>query len=168
MLIGFAGKKGSGKTLAAGIAIFKTGGMKESFAEPLKNLLEEVYSFTYEQLYGDAREVVDPRYGKSPRQLLQEIGTDVLRRYDSDIWVYRVASLWEGCTHVFDDVRFPNEAKAIQDAGGKVIYLDRQQVGEGDSHLSENAIGPGDCDLTIINTKTIEALEEKVLEVLNA
>jgi hypothetical protein len=74
------------------------------------------------------------------REFLQFFGSEVSRRIYEEIWVSRlmkdVAS--EGSLlAVIDDCRYPNEAEAIQNAGGKVIKLTRSA--HKDSHKSENA-----------------------------
>lgn len=58
------------------------------------------------------------------RELLQYIGTEVGRRHDPDIWVkylLRRAEKWN--KFVIDDVRFPNELKALNKAGFITIRL---------------------------------------------
>lgn len=78
--------------------------------------------------------------GKTVREVLQLIGTDWFRTLWPDVWV----NAWKqrcdriGITLV-TDIRFPNEVKAVQDAGGKVIRLLRNPYPE-DTHESECAL----------------------------
>jgi hypothetical protein len=68
---------------------------------------------------------------------------------------------------VIDDCRFPDEIEAIQDAGGKVIYLTRSNFTDG--HASESALDNfsgfdaliDNADLSIheTNIKIIECLD---------
>jgi hypothetical protein len=94
-----------------------------------------------EQLYGDKKEIADDRwFGVSPRQLMQFVGTDLLRQrmnklipeIGSDIFVYRFG-LWyyefrkndtDTCV-IIPDVRFKNEAYAIRQAGGILVKIIR-------------------------------------------
>ena len=60
--------------------------------------------------------------------LLQALGTNVLRRLNSDIWIeclYTRLQEEQPTTAIISDVRFPNEAQFIKDLGGIMIRVDR-------------------------------------------
>jgi len=60
------------------------------------------------------------------REVLQYLGTDLLRKFGSDCHVNATLnSIKYGERVVIPDIRFPNEVKAIQQAGGIVIRLTR-------------------------------------------
>lgn len=62
----------------------------------------------------------------TPRQILQQMGTDWGRALWPDVWVHaavRAARETPGPV-VFDDCRFANEAQAIHAAGGRVWWID--------------------------------------------
>lgn len=67
---------------------------------------------------------------------------------------------------VVTDVRFPNEAEAIHEAGGKVWKITRPEleVGEQDTHASEIPLDPEHIDTEIINDGTLEDLSDKMFE----
>lgn len=72
---------------------------------------------------------------------------------------------------VVADVRYPNEALAIQKAGGKVFKLSRRAAGLGGtagSHTSETSIGRVQEDVLICNDGTLGELRERVLVVYDA
>ena len=76
------------------------------------------------------------------REVMQYIGTDIFRKIYPNVWadstIRRITA--EGTAlAVVTDVRFPNEVKAIQDAGGKVIRLTRNSESD-DQHSSEVAL----------------------------
>jgi len=71
---------------------------------------------------------------KSNRQLMQLIGTDMLRTYQDDIHLRALDS--ETGVLIIPDVRFENEAKYIDRAGGYILYI--QNTGA-ESKLSENS-----------------------------
>ena len=75
------------------------------------------------------------------REFMQYFGTDVMRKMYEPIWVNscikKIQQEQSGLA-IIADVRFPNEAKAIEDAGGKVVRLTRE-VHE-DNHSSEVAL----------------------------
>ena len=76
------------------------------------------------------------------RGFLQFLGTDVMRKMYEPIWVkYCIDNIQseESLIATIDDVRFLNELEAVQKAGGKVIYLDRNSDSK-DSHSSENEL----------------------------
>jgi hypothetical protein len=143
MIIGLLGRAGSGKTTVADYLVREHGAQKFSFAAPLKEMARRVYALSDAQLYGPqaVKETVDPRYGRSPRELLQYLGTDVCRDIlGEDVWVNAAMraitpfSLW-----VCDDVRFFNEWQAIHLRGGKVVKLTCPDatVTPGSGHASE-------------------------------
>lgn len=73
------------------------------------------------------KEVVLPLIGKTPRRLLIDIGTPVMRAYDDDVWI--------NCTLRGDfdvllltDMRFPNEFETVKKLGGHCIRVLRPSV----------------------------------------
>ena len=72
------------------------------------------------------------------REFLQFFGTDICRKIYSEIWQVKIINdiTREGSLlAIVDDCRFPNEVESIQNAGGKVIYLQRNI--HSDTHSSE-------------------------------
>lgn len=75
------------------------------------------------------------------REVLQEVGTGIFRRFSQQVWVnalLRAIRRSDAQVAVIDDVRFANEAQGVTDAGGVVVRLTRGITG--DSHLSETAL----------------------------
>lgn len=144
MLVGLCGKKESGKSAVSDYLLqFGFGFECRSLATPLKAVAEIIFGFDEAQLYGDQKETVDPRYGFSARYALQHLGTEVVRGIHPDAWVYAWArtltTVHEKSSVVVDDVRFPNEIRAIKDRGGIILKL--HKVGESvefDGHASED------------------------------
>ena len=118
MIVGLIGKKGHGKDTFADYLVEHYGFVKLSFAEPLKKVCKELFLLTDEQLYDPMeKEKVDERWGKSPRQLMQIIGTDILRKYyDEKIWVNLLLKKMEHYKKkniVICDIRHPNELDLV-------------------------------------------------------
>ena len=90
MLIGITGKRGHGKTTAANVLIRDFGFIEYSFAKPLKEICKIMFRLTDEQVYGDykIKEKIDERIGRSPREILQLIGTEFGRERLHDIFYY--------------------------------------------------------------------------------
>lgn len=97
----------------------------------------------------------DPR---SMRWHLIQYGTNYVRKYlgKENFWLdegMRKAQLTHTCDElpVITDVRFPNEAKAIKDAGGLLVYLNSPWSTNGNGGIADGLIDPKDCHL-VINT----------------
>jgi hypothetical protein len=145
MLIGIAGPKRSGKTtLAEGLCkVFSL--EHHSFAGPIRAFVANILGYTLEGLELRKEEPVVWLDGKTPRQLMQTVGTEWGRvTVHDDLWVRSLLARVPAEGAVISDVRFPNEAEAILAAGGIVIQLSRPGTGEGDGHASEVPL-PASC-----------------------
>lgn len=145
MIIGLCGRAGSGKSSVANHLVEKFGATKIAFADPLKRMAMQIWKFTEEQVFGPAevKEQVDPRWGFSPRQALQFLGTEVCRtQLGKDVWVdalLRRAQQSHRTLWVVEDVRFVNEVYRLTEEGSLVIRLsctDSMSVAD-QSHASE-------------------------------
>ncbi len=171
MLIGLVAKKGSGKDCMGDYLIENFNFNKTHFADPLKEGLRHIFDLNDEQLYGKDKETIDPRWKKTPRQLFQIFGTDIMRNImspllglEDTLWVYRFEVWYErnkekniACC----DVRFINEANAIKDLGGILIRIDRNTQ-DNDYHISEQLIKDIPVDYVLENNGTKEEFYEKI------
>ena len=139
-IIGIVGLIGAGKDTVADYLVNFHGYKRESFANSLKDAVAQVFGWPRELLEGrtkesrDWRETRDEWWSKrlkrdiTPRWVLQYWGTEVVRKgFHDDMWV---ASLEHRLLNrqndiVITDCRFPNEIKAIRNAGGRVIRIKR-------------------------------------------
>ena len=81
------------------------------------------------------------------REFMQYFGTDVMRKIWEPVWInscIKKIKREQSELAIIADVRFPNEVKAINEAGGKVLRLKRDPYG--DSHDSETALDPENFD----------------------
>lgn len=162
MIIGVAGYKGHGKDSVGGI-LSQKGFIMMSFAIPLKKMLMEGLRLSSEQVHGKLKEAVDPRYGVTPRYMMQTLGTQWGRDLiHPELWI--LASMEsardygaEGRSVVFTDVRFPNEAAAIRAAGGQVWAVLRPSHPIDTSHESEQHVERliQEADQLIFNTGSL-------------
>jgi predicted kinase len=111
LLIGLTGKAGAGKDTFAN---FFPDCERLAFAKPLKDAAHHLFNFTEKQLYDpDEKEKVDPMWGKSPRQLLQILETELLReQLDKDIFIKNMEQRIQSSTAdilFITDARFDNE-----------------------------------------------------------
>lgn len=126
------------------------------------------------------------------RQLLQQIGTEVMRdAIHPNIWInalfndyyksIKELNPFEDPIPYFEknakypnwiitDLRFPNELKAVKEKKGITIRVNRDLQKESDdySHISETALDDAEFDYVINNNGTIDDLIESVREILKA
>ncbi len=155
LIIGLAGKIGSGKSTVASHLISQ-GFTLHKMAAPLKNMMR-CLGLDDRHLEGDLKEVpTDLLCGRSPRYAMQTIGTGWGRdTMAPDFWVNAWKNTLPVGHVVCDDVRFPNEVEMIHSMGGKVIRIIRDN-GQAFSHVSEAQ--DFDVDITIYNTETVADL----------
>lgn len=156
-----------------------------SFAKPLKDISIGLFDLTHQQCYGSDKDKNTPvsiRWESLPgykgkkkgfmtaREFMQYLGTDIFRSIKNDIWSEKCITqiLDEGSDFaIISDCRFPNETKAIKDAGGKIIKLTRNST-EKDTHSSENALKEFDDYDAIIDNQDLEMIDthKKLIELL--
>ena len=142
MIIGLTGKKGCGKSSVARIIAEEWDYGIKSFATPIKLMLSAM-GLTDDELYNpEKKEEIIPKFGKSPRELMQLLGTEFGRTLVSqNIWVSSLEThLDTQRNYVIDDVRFPNEAAMIRAHGGVIVRVVRGLDDTPDDHVSEAGI----------------------------
>lgn len=156
VLIGLIGYKQSGKDTFADYLVSNHGFVKHAFAEPVKKICRVMFNLKDQQLNDPVlKETMDGRWGLSPRQMMQRVGTDMIRRlWDDDFWVKHMdMRLDKECDVVISDVRFSNEAQWIKDNGGILIRVDDGRWRSTDTHSSEILQSYIKEDLCVFNKK---------------
>jgi len=74
--VGLLGNKGCGKDTLADYLVKENQFIKYSFADPVKEIAKIMFNLNEEQLNGNLKEVIDDRWGVSPRVMFQRIGTE--------------------------------------------------------------------------------------------
>lgn len=175
MIIAFTGKKGSGKDLCANYLVNKYNFVKKTFAEPLKKAGQVLFLLNDEQLNGtqEVKELPDPKwYNASSRQILQFLGTDLLRNQLNNImpginedYFVKYFEIWHKNNNkiniVISDLRFLNESNYIKNNNGYIIKINRSSMYD-DYHISENEFKDIKEDFIIDNNDTIEKLYQDV------
>lgn len=169
-LIGLHGPARSGKDTVGQMLKDSFGVSTVFFAEPLKESARVMLGLSDEELYGDLKETVLPWLGKSPRQILQTLGTDWGRTMvNPDIWLIlarrKIEALFEqGKSVAITDVRFENEADLVREMGGTMWHIYRKDRRSVERHASEAGIEF--CwdmgDIRIDNNGTLEELSDIV------
>lgn len=175
-IIGIAGKARSGKDTVAERLVQGHGFVRMAFADPLKEAARCIFGLSDAQLYGDLKETNDAFWGKTPRRIMQLLGTDAVRKnIDDDVWIKATqrrieTEMAERDTIgiVIPDVRFPNEADAIRAWGGDVWHVSRPGIAAVEEHVSETALkNYGWFSQWITNDETVLDLHSKVDVIIN-
>ena len=173
-IIAFAGRKRSGKgMLAKGMREYSPNVVIVVVADSLKFLCCKLLNRTYDELNqmkddGTTFEVqvddywvstikhetkisddiirkeIGGRIFTNVREILQVIGTDLIRKYSPD-WhidktIERIKSYGDDKIVVIDDVRFPDEKRRIEEIGGDVYFMIRPNYWDVSNHPSETAL----------------------------
>ena len=150
-IIGLAGRKSAGKDMAATYLELR-GFTRIALASPIKAAVAENDSDIL-------------KCGKAPRQIWLQFGTEITRTINPDIWIellltrmvtsyqFRGIARW-----AVSDVRFPNEAEAIREWGGKVIEVRRTAAASDDTYASETSVAQITADYVVPNEGTIPEL----------
>jgi len=101
--------------------------------------------------------------------LLQVLGTDVGRKLiHQDIWVWHLFNQMNmGERIVIPDVRFPNEAKMIEEQGGEVWRINRANHHAVNDHVSEHAMDNHMFKRVVYNNGTLDDLAEEVFMLMH-
>lgn len=166
MLLGFAGRAGSGKDTCAAL-LMREGFRAVAFADALREEVAEAWRIDPRMLIDRATKeyaipalaignCVDGQFivtmdlagedlyaPRSARWVLQRWGTEFRRSTDSNYWIdqalQRIARLRASGWHrvCITDVRFPNEADVIVSLGGEVVQVARPDLPQ----LEQSAAG---------------------------
>ena len=199
-IIGFTGKAKSGKDTCCELIKneFPNANIIQlAFADPIKQACQVLFNLTDNQLHNqNSKELIDPRWSKTPRQLFQWLGTDVLRKqFDKYIFIKnmknRIDTIIQNNKNkntliLVSDIRFDNEATLIKSYfhlhSNRIIKISRNEAEEVDktsliwrfwnylfkkkNHESENGIHEYLVDFKIKNDSTIEELKSKLFVLL--
>ncbi len=169
-VIGLAGKARTGKDTIARFIIASRGGYQYSFADPMRAMLHAGFGIDLNDPYWLARkEDVIPALGKSPRQLMQTLGTEWGRDcVGNETWITlaKAKLLSQGSGMVIADCRFENEAAWIRSIGGRIIHVKRDAEAI-NPHSSEVGIAHDNGDGVILNNGDVADLQRAVKDLLH-
>lgn len=172
-IIGFGGRRKHGKTEASnGVMSAFRSAHPFAFATEIKRIAGFLYQLTHEQLHGDLKEVLDERWGLTPREIMTRLGDGVGREIHPLTWIRTVErSIQQAAlispfgsefVAVVTDVRRPNEVEAIRSWGGLVVKVVRDHVSQDHdrfgAHASETEVDLWEGDFQIENNGTVEEL----------
>lgn len=105
------------------------------------------------------------------RDMLQFIGADIIKKYNPSWHVNKMIDRVKNSTRdvvCIDDVRFPDERKALEDMSGKVFFIIRPQCEIISNHSTETSLKWQDFqpDRIIINDRDEECLKNGFVKAL--
>ena len=165
LLVGISGQIGHGKNLlGTALCLYDPSFRTLAVADPLRHVASKVF-YLNPDMFATQQAKASPfttpirmdehlenlqevtglalrparKTARTPRELLQFLGTDYVRKaapnYWVDLLVSRVSA--EGRNTVVTDVRFDNEAKALKRAGGVIVQIVRDREVAPAQHVSE-------------------------------
>jgi hypothetical protein len=186
-IIAICGSKRSGKDVLAKYIVATRGFKKLSFAEPLKKAVRELFNFNdiqvgidEENAVGNEKEIIDERWGISPRKALQFFGTEIMqhtidelipntnRGFLADILLSRISdAASDTCNnYVISDLRFLHEYNKLKSSTKIrsliIVKISRPSINiaETDTHISEKEYIDIPYDVEIVNDGAIGDLTD--------
>lgn len=170
-LLVITGFKRVGKDTAGDYLVKKHGYIKAQPLACFKPAIQRWFGFNDEQMNGSLKEVVDPRWGVSPRELMQVFGTDLMRedlnfhlpamekKIGKALWVNVFKNWYENQPdgkYVLCDYRFLIEHDVLAELPNVTFIRVYNGKKSKDMHVSEKGIAHLPVDHTIANTGTFE------------
>lgn len=172
-VLGIAGPAGSGKDTVARMVIELVPAARlVALADPMKDFCREVFGWDEGRLRGpsERRAEADPD-GLTARVALQRLGTEWGRALREDVWVDYALRRLEPCRlTVVTDVRFPNEARRIVEAGGSVLLVTGRAGAGVPAHESEAHWSDPEllryCTYRVDNSGSLERTRKQVERII--
>lgn len=173
-IIAITGCKRSGKDATA--EFLKNKGYENvKVAGVLKDVVKTLFQMDHSQVEGDFKEVVDERWGITPRQAMQFIGTEVMQYKIQELMPHIGRRFWINnlCKYIqqkpdkifaISDIRFPHEVEELKKHFGnqvfvlKLIRSEHSDMYTHDDHSSEKEWLHISADATIENNGSIDEL----------
>ena len=178
-LVAICGKRRSGKDTIADMLCTEYGYQKIRIADPLKKVVKILFGYEDDQLECDFKDVLDPRWGVSPRQVMQYMGTEVMQEHIQQLLPDIGRKFWIRSlihTHlekaadnpsmrlVIPDLRFLHEEEELRKYGVTIWKVHRRDVEAHacDLHVSEKEWQSIHHDVLIENHGNVDALKQVV------
>lgn len=142
--------------------------VKRGFADKLYEFCYLVYSwcgFERKEFYESnpkMKEIVLEKhpFKMTPRQILIELGTNVLRnKWDENIWVNAALTTNDADILFITDLRFPTELNRVKEIGGYSLKITRDNLPE-PTDIADTALNGYDFNETFNNSGTLQELHK--------
>lgn len=128
--------------------------MDDSWAESISN----VTGIDYENV---KKEIDKKKTVRDVREILQFIGTDVIRKYYPDFHIdeaiKKIKASPENAIVVVDDVRFPNELDALAKVDADVFFITRPSCLDITNHVSDTSLHWFDFSIENVLSNRVDA-----------
>ncbi len=183
-VIGLCGRRRAGKDTVAKVLEDLHGYENVKISQDLKDALKILFGFSAEQIESCSKDQLDDRWGISPRQAMQFVGTEVMQYNINALLPDIGRKFWiKGCINkhiiphenkliVLSDLRFIHEFEELRNTFMEdfmVIRIDRDRHDANtivDEHVSEREYLNIPFDAQIINNGSMEELIVKVKDAL--
>lgn len=180
MIIMVSGYKRSGKDTCANYITKNYNFTRYAFADPIKKIVSEIYGWSLRYIE-EHKEEIDVRYGISPRQALQDFGTNYMQLHmcknypnfeqtiGRNFWVKKFKYLYmenPKINYVISDYRFPFEYEELKEYHPVTLRIINDKC-VCDGHESESYVKDLYTCFDIDNNSTIDAFYKNIKESLN-
>lgn len=179
-VVAICGRRRSGKDVVAAHLESKYGYAHCKVADKLKEMCKCVFGFTDEELENDSKDNKSERWGVSPREVMQFMGTEVMQFKIQELMPWVGRNFWidtlmkdvlpRHAKVVISDVRFVHEIQRLRDQCDNVLVIKlvrgERSVSEVDMHVSETGCDDLVADHTIDNNSTIHELLSRVDDIM--
>lgn len=182
-LIGLHGPAGCGKDTIAKFLCDTQEFRQIALAQPIRNGISAMFGLPVEYLTDRAlkEQPLDLLCGKTPRQIMQTLGTEWGRNHIClDVWLkiaqreidYQNSLVAANNLYlrgiVVSDIRFEGEAKWLRDQGGTIWHIRRPNNPHAiaTTHSSEARILPANGEPCLINDGDIDQLHDQIARLL--
>jgi hypothetical protein len=182
-IIAICGAKRSGKDVLAEHLVKKYNYTRIAFAEPLKVAVKGLFNFDDDQvgigedIDSDRKDIIDERWGITPRAALQFFGTEMMqekiqellpnikRNFFANTLVNHINNAEDDRRFVISDLRFIHEYERLLNISKisigdiliiRVIRPSKDRVKEQEPHISELEYTKIPYDIIMINNGSIE------------
>ena len=173
MIIGLSGYARSGKDTVAELLVLNYGFKRLAFADGIREALLALNPILHD---GHRLNELVGMYGwevakakDEVRRLLQVMGTEVGRKLiNEDVWVWLLFNKISTDERIIiPDVRFPNEARMIEQQGGEVWRINRHNHTAVNDHVSEHAMDNHMFKRVVYNDGTLDDLSDEIFMLMH-
>lgn len=180
MIVAVTGLKRSGKNTTTDYLGKKYNFVEYAFASPIKKLASICFNWDLDYMENN-KEVIDSKWGVSPREFLQWMGTEVMQyamceRFPKfaevigrNLWVKLFEDTYNKnstINYCISDFRFPHEADVLSKLNAIKIKIVNPRINNVDSHESESYIKNLNCHYIINNDKGFEELYSQIDDIM--
>lgn len=175
MIIAIIGKRRSGKDTVAKYIEEEYGFKHLKISSKLKQLCKLLFEFSDDQLESDSKEIIDERWGISPRTAMQFIGTDMFQYKIQELmpginrkfWIHSFVNYLDHYENVvISDLRFLHEFDILKNYDLKIIYVQNDNRKHVINHISDTEFFDIPYNYKVVNNDTITSLYYQIDQIM--